>query len=88
MGEQLTHFRVAGHFHAAHFSHELGLLPAIKQLGADAQLLGSRLGAAVSEAKRSASALKASSCLRRLSGLVLRLFVLMTQEIYVLLLCA
>ena len=42
----------------------------------------------LSEAKRSASALKASSYLRRLSGVVLLLFVLMTQEIYVLLLCA
>jgi hypothetical protein len=42
----------------------------------------------LSEAKRSASALNASVYLRRLSSVVLLLFVLMTQEIYVLLLCA
>ena len=42
----------------------------------------------LSEARRRASALKVSSYLRRLSGVVLLLFVLLTQEIYVLLLCA
>ena len=42
----------------------------------------------LSVAKRNASALKASSYLRRLSGVVLLFFAVMTQEIYVLLLCA
>lgn len=46
LGAQLAHFRVAGHFHAAYFGHELGLLPAVEQLGADTQLLGRRLRAA------------------------------------------
>jgi hypothetical protein len=40
------------------------------------------------EAKRSASALNASVYLRRLSGVVLLFFVLLIQEVYVLLLCA
>jgi hypothetical protein len=41
----------------------------------------------LSEARRNASALKASSYLRRLSGVFLLFSALMTQEIYVLLLC-
>ena len=42
----------------------------------------------LSVAKRNASTLKASSYLRRLSGVVLLFFAVMTQETYVLLLCA
>nr|WP_231402865.1 hypothetical protein [Hymenobacter guriensis] len=45
-GPQGTHFRGTGHFFTAHFGHELGLLPAVKQLGADAQLPRDRLRAA------------------------------------------
>ena len=42
----------------------------------------------LSEAKRNASALKVSSYLRRLSGVCLLFSALMTQESYILLLCA
>jgi cytochrome bd-type quinol oxidase subunit 1 len=64
------------------------LLPAIEELGAAAQLLGRRPACVLrlSEARRRASALKASSYLRRLSGIFLLFSTLLTQELYVLLL--
>ena len=62
-----AHFRVEGYFYAAHLSHELRLLPSVKQLGADAQLPGG-LAACVlrlADVRCRASAMKASSYLRR-----------------------
>ena len=79
--------QVAGHLHTAHLGPKLRLLPAVEQLGAEVgscRAAGSRLR--LSLARRSASALKASSYLRRLSGDVPLVLASITEEIFVLLL--
>ncbi|WP_303312781.1 hypothetical protein [Hymenobacter sp. BT730] len=62
------------------------LLPAVEQLGADAQLLRSGLRAAVFRRQAQASALKASLYWRRLSGDGPLFFAVITEGRYVLLL--
>ena len=83
---QRTHLRVTRHFFAAHFGHKLRLLPAVGQLGAEPNCRAVACVLRLSEARRSASALNASSYLRRLSGDAPFVLVAMTWEIYVFLL--
>lgn len=73
---------------AAHFGYELHLLPVIEQLGAIPNCCAAAYVLRLSEAKHSASALKASSYLRRLSSVFLLFSALLTQELYILPLCA
>ena len=72
-GAQQAYICVAGHLDTAHLGHELRLLPAVKQIGADALRVRPNCRAAarvlrLSLARRRASALNDSSSLRSLSG--------------------
>lgn len=86
MGTHGAYLRVAGHFLAAHFDHELRLLPAIEQLGADAQFRAAVCVLRLSLAKRGIWALNASPYLGHVSGDARLVLVTMIEEIHVFLL--